>query len=49
MPETARWPTEYLHEVTVFPKAKHDDQIDSTAQFLDWFQKPFPRRGSSRY
>jgi hypothetical protein len=27
------------------PKAKHDDQIDSTAQFLDWFQKPFPGQG----
>ena len=21
---------------------KHDDQVDSTAQFLDWFKKPFP-------
>jgi hypothetical protein len=20
----------------VFPKGKHDDQVDSTAQFLDW-------------
>jgi hypothetical protein len=21
---------------------KHDDQADSTAQFLDWFKMPFP-------
>ena len=21
---------------------KHDDQVDSTAQFVDWFKKPFP-------
>ena len=24
------------------PKGKHDDQVDSTAQFLDWFKMPFP-------
>ena len=29
--------------MTVFPSGKHDDQVDSTAQFLDWFNKPFPR------
>jgi hypothetical protein len=28
--------------MTVFPKGKHDDQVDSTAQFLDWFERPFP-------
>jgi len=21
---------------------KHDDQVDSTAQFVGWFKKPFP-------
>jgi predicted phage terminase large subunit-like protein len=42
IPETAPWIAEYLHEMTVFPKGKHDDQIDSTAQFLDWFKRPFP-------
>jgi predicted phage terminase large subunit-like protein len=42
IPQTAPWLTEYLHEITVFPKGKHDDQVDSTAQFLDWFKKPFP-------
>ena len=36
------WLAEYLHELTVFPKGKHDDQVDSTAQFLDWFKKPYP-------
>jgi predicted phage terminase large subunit-like protein len=34
IPETASWLAEYLHEMTVFPKGKHDDQVDSTAQFL---------------
>jgi predicted phage terminase large subunit-like protein len=42
IPETAPWLAEYLHELTVFPKGKHDDQVDSTAQFLDWFKRPFP-------
>jgi hypothetical protein len=39
------WLAEYLHEMTVFPKGKHDDQVDSTAQFLDWFKRPFPGQG----
>ena len=45
IPETAPWLAEYLHEMRVFPKGKHDDQVDSTAQFLDWFKKPFPYQG----
>ena len=45
IPETAPWLAEYLHEMTVFPKGKYDDQADSTAQFLDWFKKPFPGQG----
>jgi predicted phage terminase large subunit-like protein len=45
IPETAPWLAEYLHEMTVFPKGKHDDQADSTAQFLDWCKKPFPSQG----
>jgi predicted phage terminase large subunit-like protein len=42
IPDTAPWLAEYLHEMTVFPKGKHDDQVDSTAQFLDWFKRPSP-------
>jgi predicted phage terminase large subunit-like protein len=42
IPQDAPWLAEYLHEMTVFPNGKHDDQVDSTAQFLDWFKKPFP-------
>jgi hypothetical protein len=34
-----------LEQMTVFPKGKHDDQVDSTAQFLDWFKRPFPGQG----
>jgi NAD(P)-dependent dehydrogenase (short-subunit alcohol dehydrogenase family) len=46
---TAPWLAEYLHELTVFPNGKHDDQADSTAQFLDWFKKPFPGQGFYEY
>ena len=45
LPDAAPWLAEYLHEMMVFPKGKHDDQVDSTAQFLDWFKKPFPGQG----
>ncbi len=40
IPETAPWLAEYLHELMVFPKGKHDDQANLTAQFLDWFKTP---------
>ena len=49
LPEAASWLAEYLHEMTVFPKGKHDDQVDSTAQFLDWFKKPFPGQNIFEY
>jgi len=45
IPEEAPWLAEYLHEMTVFPKGKHDDQVDSTAQLLDWFKTPMPHWG----
>jgi len=49
IPQNAPWLAEYLHEMTVFPNGKHDDQVDSTAQFLDWFKKPFPGQGIFEY
>jgi predicted phage terminase large subunit-like protein len=39
LPKEAAWLPEYLHELTVFPKGKHDDQVDSTAQMLDWMKR----------
>ena len=49
LPETAPWLAEYLHEMTIFPRGKHDDQVDSTAQFLDWFKRPFAGQGIYEY
>ncbi len=39
LPNAAAWLAEYLHELTIFPYGKHDDQVDSTAQMLDWFKQ----------
>jgi predicted phage terminase large subunit-like protein len=39
LPDTAPWLAGYLHELTSFPKGRHDDQVDSTAQMLDWFKQ----------
>jgi predicted phage terminase large subunit-like protein len=39
LPKEAGWLAEYLHELTVFPHGRHDDQVDSTAQLLDWFKQ----------
>jgi predicted phage terminase large subunit-like protein len=41
LPEKADWLPEYLHELTTFPKSKHDDQADSTSQALDWVRQGY--------
>ena len=36
LPIEAPWLATYVQELTTFPKAKFDDQVDSTAQALKW-------------
>ncbi|MGA7323005.1 MAG: hypothetical protein WBX25_00630, partial [Rhodomicrobium sp.] len=36
LPREAHWLADYLHEMTVFPNGRHDDQVDSTSQALAW-------------
>ena len=36
LPEVAPWTLDYEIEMTIFPLAPHDDQVDSTSQFLKW-------------
>jgi predicted phage terminase large subunit-like protein len=36
LPEEAPWRDAYIQEITGFPGAKHDDQVDSTTQALDY-------------
>lgn len=39
LPKEAPWLAEYVHELTTFPRAKHDDQVDATSQALAWIQE----------
>jgi len=32
----ATWVQDYIDEMVLFPNAPHDDQVDSTSQFLNW-------------
>jgi phage terminase large subunit-like protein len=34
LPRDAYWLADYLHELTVFPNGRYDDQVDSTSQAL---------------
>lgn len=38
-PETAAWLNEYKEEHLNFPVVKHDDQVDSSVNFLSWANK----------
>ena len=35
LPSSAPWLADYVRELTTFPGAKFDDQVDSTTQALD--------------
>ena len=44
LPRSASWLDDYIHELVTFPRSRFDDQVDSTAQALDWiFAKPWRR------
>ncbi len=36
LPTSAAWLTDYEMEMLTFPNSPHDDQVDSTSQFLAW-------------
>lgn len=38
LPVSAPWLDSYLHEMMSFPSAKHDDRVDSTSQFINWWK-----------
>src|SRR5208337_2148027 len=39
LPTESGWRAAYMHELTTFPNGKHDDQVDSTSQVLDWLKQ----------
>lgn len=42
LPKSAPWLSEYLLELTSFPGSKHDDQVDSTTQALEYLRSKGP-------
>ena len=49
LPATAPLLDPYVHELCGFPGLKHDDQVDSTSQFLAWFREEGDVGGIFRY
>lgn len=47
LPNRALWLADYEKELVAFPQGKHDDQVDSTSQYLDWAKKK-GRRGTKK-
>jgi len=39
LPETSSWIAEYELELMSFPMSSHDDQVDSTSQFLNYIKR----------
>jgi predicted phage terminase large subunit-like protein len=39
IPQAAVWLAEFVDEITSFPAAPHDDQVDATTQALNWFRE----------
>ena len=39
LPDSTDWLAPFLSEVTGFPNARHDDQVDSISQFLNYMRK----------
>lgn len=41
IPNEAPWLSDLLHEILAFPNARHDDQVDSISQFLNWAERDY--------
>ena len=49
LPHEAHWLDAYLREMLLFPKGRYDDQTDSTAQALHWWQNRQTDTGLIQY
>lgn len=49
LPEVADWLPEYTQQLGTFPNAKHDDDVDSTTQALNYFHGTQGKRGLLDY
>ena len=48
LPRDAPWLEDFRHELMGFPNARHDDQVDSVSQFLNWLGGVGLRRMQAR-
>ena len=54
LPREAAWLAVYMEELLAFPNGRHDDQVDSTSQALNWLtahmpiDRPMQRRNIAR-
>ncbi len=39
LPHQAVWLSDFEYEILMFPETRHDDQVDSTVQYLQWVRK----------
>jgi len=46
LPEFAPWLYDYIEELSAFPNATHDDQVDSTTQALSFMRMRQEEQGS---
>jgi len=49
LPRDAPWMDTYLNELLAFPNGRHDDQVDSTSQFLNWAWQRQAHTGHASY
>lgn len=49
IPTDAPWLAEFRRELMLFPNGKHDDQVDSLSQFLNWQDRPKHKSGWVRF
>lgn len=45
LPDNAPWLYDYIEELSAFPAAAHDDQVDSTTQALNYMRAPREQTG----
>jgi len=38
LPNSAEWLYDYENQIVSFPNGKHDDMVDSTSQFINWWR-----------
>lgn len=49
LPASASWLDQFVHELCGFPGLAHDDQVDSTSQFLAWLREEGDAGGLYEY